>query len=79
MPTLEERTSESTTDLRKRLTARTRELNITYSFAEYMELMEVYLLKLERRVLRLEKSHNLDSNDTIGATIIPKAQTKPKG
>ena len=54
MPTLEERSSESAEDLKSRLEGKTRELGITYSFAQYLEQMELYLLELEKRVATLE-------------------------
>ena len=54
MPTLEERSSESSEELKLRLEAKTRELGITYSFAQYLEQMELYLLELEKRVSNLE-------------------------
>lgn len=65
MPTLEERKMESTGDLRDRLEARTRELGITYTFSQYMEMMETYLLKLEKRVKRLEENSNINSEDIM--------------
>jgi glutamate-1-semialdehyde aminotransferase len=65
MPTLEERKMESTEDLRDRLEARTRELGITYTFSQYMEMMETYLLKLEQRVKRLEENCNVSSDDIM--------------
>ncbi len=65
MPTLEERKMESTGDLRDRLEARTRELGITYTFSQYMEMMETYLLKLEQRVKRLEENCNISSEDLM--------------
>ncbi|MBI9086585.1 MAG: hypothetical protein JEZ11_23510 [Desulfobacterales bacterium] len=65
MPTLEERKMESTDDLRDRLEARTRELGITYTFSQYMEMMETYLLKLEKRVKRLEENNNINSEDIM--------------
>ena len=65
MPTLEERKMESTEDLRERLEARTRELGITYTFSQYMEMMETYLLKLETRVKRLEENSNISSEDIM--------------
>lgn len=66
MPTLEERKTESIEDLRERLEAKTRELGISYTFAQYMELMETYLLKLELRVERLEEKCDLDCRDLMG-------------
>ena len=65
MPTLEERKMESTEDLRDRLEARTSELGITYTFSQYMEMMETYLLKLEMRVKRLEEKCNVSSDDIM--------------
>ena len=65
MPTLEERKMESTDDLRDRLEARTRELGITYTFSQYMEMMETYLLKLEQRVTQLEGKCNISSDDIM--------------
>ena len=65
MPTLEERKMESAEDLRDRLEARTRELGITYTFSQYMEMMETYLLKLEQRVTRLEGKCNISSDDIM--------------
>ncbi|ACN13788.1 hypothetical protein HRM2_06740 [Desulforapulum autotrophicum HRM2] len=66
MPTLEERKTESVEDLRERLESKTRELGISYTFAQYMELMETYLLKLELRVERLEEKCGLDCGDLMG-------------
>lgn len=63
MPTLEERAEESARDLRTRLAARMDELKVTRSMANYIEMMEIYLLKLERRVARLEENHGLDPED----------------
>ena len=65
MPTLEERKAESPGELEKRLNARTKELGINKAFSEYVEMMETYLLSLERRVKRLELRHNLDSDDEL--------------
>ncbi|MCP4117104.1 MAG: hypothetical protein GY737_17260 [Desulfobacteraceae bacterium] len=65
MPTLDERKMESAEDLRDRLEARTRELGITYTFSQYMEMMETYLLKLEKRVTRLEGKCNISSDDIM--------------
>jgi hypothetical protein len=66
MPTLEERKTETAKELRDRIEARTRELGISYTFAQYMELMETYLLKLELRVERLEEKCDLDCRDLMG-------------
>ncbi len=66
MPTLEERKTETAEELRDRLEARTRELGISYTFSQYMELMETYLLKLELRVERLEEKCGIDCRDLMG-------------
>lgn len=55
MPTLEERNKETGNELKKRIEQRTLEMGITYSFSEYIEGMEKYLLALENRVETLEK------------------------
>lgn len=65
MPTLEERQAESPAELKKRLKARTKDFGINCAFSEYMEMMEKYLLTLERRVKRLERHHNYDSDDPL--------------
>ncbi|SLM32427.1 conserved hypothetical protein [Desulfamplus magnetovallimortis] len=65
MPTLEERAAESQAQLKKRLKARTKEFGVTNDFAEYIEMMEKYLLTLERRVKRLENRHNFHSDDEL--------------
>ncbi len=57
MPTLEQRNSETPEDLTLRLEGRTKELGITYTFARYLEQMEIYLLELERRVASLESEN----------------------
>jgi ribose 1,5-bisphosphokinase PhnN len=54
MPTLEERSRESAEELNQRLEAKTLEMGITYTFAQYLEQMETYLLQLEKRVRTLE-------------------------
>ncbi|WP_022666463.1 hypothetical protein [Desulfospira joergensenii] len=54
MPTLEERSSESPEQLSLRLEGKTKELGITYTFSQYLEQMERYLLELEKRVSVLE-------------------------
>ncbi|MFH2093904.1 MAG: hypothetical protein ABIJ31_16210 [Pseudomonadota bacterium] len=54
MPTLEERQTESREDLNQRLEAKTLEMGITHTFAQYLEQMETYLLQLEQRVKTLE-------------------------
>ena len=63
MPTLEERSAETEKESKKRLDARMDELSITGAMSEYVEMLEIYLLKLERRVLALEKAHDVDSTD----------------
>ncbi|MFH2059903.1 MAG: hypothetical protein ABIJ59_13495 [Pseudomonadota bacterium] len=55
VPTLEERQNESSEDLYQRLDAKTLEMGITHTFAQYLEQMETYLLQLEKRVKTLEK------------------------
>lgn len=60
MPTLEERENETEKQLRARLEKRTVEMGITYSFAEYLEMMEKYLLQLERRVKELEDKAGIE-------------------
>lgn len=62
MPTLEERSAESPKALNRRLKARANEFGISQEFSEYVEMMEKYLLALERRVKRLELRHHLDSD-----------------
>ena len=68
MPTLEERKMEKAEDLRQRLEARTRELGISYTFAQYMEMMETYLLKLELRVKQLEEKCDLNRDELEPST-----------
>ena len=58
MPTLEERKNETENELKRRIEQRTLEMGITYSFSEYIESMEKYLLTLENRVEMLEKRLN---------------------
>jgi len=65
MPTLEEREAESPAELKKRLKARSKNLDINCDFAEYIEMMEKYLLTLERRVKRIERHHKYNSNDPL--------------
>ncbi|MFO7885776.1 MAG: hypothetical protein R6U68_13240 [Desulfobacteraceae bacterium] len=64
MPTLEERQQESKKDLKARLEKRSLEMGITYSFSEYIEMMETYLLELERRVTSLEKRQDSENYNT---------------
>ena len=65
MPTLEERKAETKKELESRLKDRGHELGITTEFSEYIEMMENYLLTMERRVLRLEKEHDLHEKDVL--------------
>ncbi len=65
MPTLEERKAESPAELKTRLQVKAREFAITDEFSEYVEMMEKYLLALERRVQRLEHRHNFNSDDEL--------------
>ena len=60
MPTLEERENETEQQLKARMDKRTIEMGITYSFAEYLEMMEKYLLQLERRVKHLEEKAGIE-------------------
>jgi hypothetical protein len=55
MPTLDERNRETEDELKRRIEQRTLEMGITYTFSEYVEMMEKYLLSLESRVEILEK------------------------
>lgn len=54
MPTLEERQGESVTDLQARLQERCFDYNISDEMSQYIEMLEKYLLLLERRVNHLE-------------------------
>ncbi|MCG8639121.1 MAG: hypothetical protein MI862_05270 [Desulfobacterales bacterium] len=54
MPTLEERLNEDQEELNQRIEARTLEMGVTHTFAQYLEQMETYLLQLEQRVATLE-------------------------
>ena len=65
MPTLEERKAETKKKLKARLKDRSEELGISPEFSEYIEMMETYLLTLERRVLRLEKEHDFHGKDVL--------------
>ncbi|MCK5310606.1 MAG: hypothetical protein KAJ62_00755 [Desulfobacteraceae bacterium] len=58
MPTLAERNKETEAELKRRIEQRTLEMGITYSFSEYIESMQKYLLLLENRVDMLEKRLN---------------------
>ena len=55
MPTLLERQNETEEELKRRVEQRTLSMEISYSFSEYIESMEKYLLTLENRVETLEK------------------------
>lgn len=46
---------ESFDDLESRLIAREEDLEISPRMAEYIEMMETYLLQLEQRVVSMEK------------------------
>ena len=61
MPTLEERSNENPENLRQRLESKTLEMGITYTFAQYLDQMETYLLQLESRVKELEDNNDLNS------------------
>lgn len=63
MPTLEERLRETQGELNQRLEARTLEMGITYTFSQYLEQMETYLLALEKRVKTLEAINGIQSGD----------------
>lgn len=63
MPTLEERIQETGEELHQRLEARTLEMGITYTFSQYLEQMESYLLALEKRVKLLEAKNGIQSGD----------------
>ena len=65
MPTLEERRAETKKNLKIRLQERSEELGVSIEFSEYIEMMETYLLTLERRVLRLEKEHGFEGKDVL--------------
>jgi hypothetical protein len=58
MPTLEERMVESIEDLEARLIERAEVFEISPKMAEYIEMMEQYLLKLEERVVSMERRLN---------------------
>ncbi|MCP3875360.1 MAG: hypothetical protein GY699_19675 [Desulfobacteraceae bacterium] len=58
MPTIEERSKENQAELNQRIEAKTLEMGITYSFAQYLEHLETYLLQLEKRVKDLEAKND---------------------
>ena len=58
MPTIEERMVESNEDLEARLIEREEAFEISPRMSEYIEMMEKYLLKLEERVVSMEKRLN---------------------
>jgi hypothetical protein len=64
VPTLEERQNENAEDLNQRLEAKTMEMGITHTFAQYLEQMETYLLQLEQRVSTLEHDLAKSNPDT---------------
>ncbi len=55
VPTLEERQNESKEERNSRLESKTLEMGITFTFAQYLESMETYLLHMEQRVQTLEE------------------------
>lgn len=59
MPTLEERQKETQAEKHIRIEQRTVAMGITYSFSEYIDMMEQYILELEQRVKTLEKRLDL--------------------
>ena len=61
MPTLEERKRETEAELQQRLYDRQRDLGISNNFSEYIEMMEKYLLQLERRVSSLERKAGVNN------------------
>ncbi len=64
MPTLEERSAENPEELKLRMESKSKELGVAYSFVQYLEQMEIYLLELERRVQALE-TENLELKKKI--------------
>lgn len=55
MPTLEERETERYWEFEERLLEREYDFDISPKMSEYIEMLEVYLLKLENRVAELER------------------------
>ncbi len=64
MPTLEERSKETQEERNQRVEAKTLEMGITYTFAQYLEQLETYLLQLEKRVKTLEARNGINSSDS---------------
>lgn len=60
MPTLEERAAETSDQTEERLRAKCGEFDISMEFCRYIEMMERYLLQVERRIIRLEKYAELE-------------------
>lgn len=54
MPTPEQRSNESPEERSQRIEAKTLEMGITFTFAQYLDQLETYLLQLEKRVQALE-------------------------
>lgn len=55
MTTSNENTPLTSEELRQKIEARSYEMGISYTFSQYIEQMEAYLLELEDRVRTLEK------------------------
>ncbi len=55
MPTLEERALESVSEKTTRLKDRQYEFTVGPEMANYVEMLEKYILQMERRLNRLEK------------------------
>ena len=58
MPTLEERAREDGFEKKERLKSRQYDLIISPELSHYIEQLEQYILKLERRVNLLENRHD---------------------
>lgn len=54
MPTLEERQEETIIELKERLDERSVDFKISNELSQYIEMLEKYLLLLERRINYLE-------------------------
>ncbi len=63
MPGLEERFNKNQEEHNRRIEAKTLEMGITYTFAQYIEQLETYLLQLEKRVQTLEAKNGIKSGD----------------